>query len=1003
MELEKLRDFAKLATVIQDDHRTNFDNFSKIIRETYRTRQMNRDLQWPPCFAEKLVKLDLHQEVYNVYYNKQQRGAKRYSSSNREQVEYDGIFKDKKGGTKVKKVLIEGDAGIGKTTLCTSISVDWAQYKTLKQFELLLLLPLRDRRVSSVHSVVELLQLYHPNEKVCECIADSFLHGELGKQVLLIADGWDELEYSQRKPGSFICKLLFNNAIHSATVLITSRPSASIALHKNPYIDRFIEVAGFDRKGIEQYVKSEFSRECEKESRDGLLQQIKENPLIRSICHVPINCAIVCHMWRSDESLPSDMTMTDIYTKIVLHFILRAFQKTFPELGLESLNNFDAIPPNMQERLWLLCKFAFGALAKDQYVFSYEELNEFLPQEAQQSGERFTFGLMQSAQAFLGVGRGASFHFLHRTFQEYMSALHVVRQSPQKQIGLMKPHAYTSRMAVAIRFILGLGSSSQGISSSIHPLSSDSVRDMYEIDHRVRPFCMGWTNNLIVHGIHEVKEGDVQDYLLNLLYGDYFTFAFPRNAHDCTTVVSAIENFPKAIEITQCDFATVSFKFEHCMLDDELLTNFAVALYKTKGKLQVKTLLIQDNKLSDKAVSNLMKLAAKPFQSLKQLSFAANLLGAKAVSALSECLGRSSIERLTLSYNPLGSSGVLTLKNVIEADTLSNLTDLQLKNCSLNSSEACASLLQVLPDHCTQLKQLDISENFFDNPAPSQLGESIGHLLQTHKAICDVFANEVSLGDEGVKALTDVLNKGDHAPRIHSLSFKNNGITSEGISLLAKCIQSSRLSLIDGLCIDSNPIQLQGALSLCSVLNTKSVSMSSCQLTVSTADTKKSLREEMSKVPKTAVCEELILDSNNFTGENVHVLAELIRICPLLKSLSCASCEINSDDLLHILGNKTCPLLALKTWSLQNNQLDNEGCTQIVMSVADILPKLTGIFLHGNAKITNRKLFKLLEDEVAQHRVRQLQLANCSRLNFFYCRWLINIFFCFWSDTYSLY
>ena len=975
MELEKLRDFAKLATVIRDDHRTNFDNFSKIIRETYRTRQMNRDLQWPPCFAEKLVKLDLHQEVYNVYYNKQQRGTKRYSSSNREQVEYDGIFKDKKGGTKVKKVLIEGDAGIGKTTLCTSISVDWAQYKTLKQFELLLLLPLRDRRVSSVHSVVELLQLYHPNEKVCECIADSFLHGELGKQVLLIADGWDELEYSQRKPGSFICKLLFNNAIHSATVLITSRPSASIALHKNPYIDRFIEIAGFDRKGIEQYIKSEFSRECEKESRDGLLQQMKENPLIRSICHVPINCAIVCHMWRSDESLPSEMTMTDIYTKIILHFILRAFQRTFPELGLESLNNFDAIPPNMQERLWLLCKFAFGALAKDQYVFSYEELNEFLPQEAQQSGERFTFGLMQSAQAFLGVGRGASFHFLHRTFQEYMSALHIVRQSSQKQTDLMKPHAYTSRMAVTMRFVIGLGSSGQGICSSIHPLSCDTMSDVYEMNRRVRVSCVGWTNNLVVHGVHEAKEGNVKDYLLNLLYGDYFTFAFPRNAHDCATVVNAVENFPKAIEITQRDVATVSFKFEHCMLDDELLTNYAVALYKTDGKLQIKTLLIQDNKLSDKAVSSLIKLAAKAFQSLKQLSFAANLLGVKAVSALSECLGRSSIERLTLSYNPLGSSGVLALKNVIEADTLANLTDLQLKNCSLNSSEACASLLQVLPDHCTNLKQLDISENFFDNPSPTVVGETIGQLLQNHKAICDVFANEILLGDDGVKALTDVLSKGDHGACINLLSFKKNGITCKGISLLAKCIQSSRLSLIDGLFIDGNPIQLQGALSLCSVLNSKSVSLSSCQLTVSTADTKKSLREEMSNLPKTVVCEELILDSNNFTGENIHILAELIRICPLLKSLSCASCEINSDDLLHILGNKTCPLLALETWSLQNNQLDNEGCTQIVTSVAEDLPKLTGIFLHGNTKITNRKLFKLLEDEVDQHRVSQLQSA----------------------------
>ena len=968
--IEKLRDFAKLATVIRDDHRTNFDNLSKIVRETYCTRQTNRDLQWPPCFAEKLVKLDLHQETYNVYYNKQQRGMKRYSSSSREQVEYDGIFKDKRDGTKVKKVLIEGDAGIGKTTLCTSISVDWAKYKTLKQFELLLLLPLRDQAVSTVHSVFELLKLFHPNEQLCQSVAESFLHGELGKNVLLIADGWDELDSSYRKPGSFICKLLFSNAIHSATVMITSRPSASILLHKNPYIDRFIEIAGFDQKGIEQYIESEFSMESDKASRDGLLQQIKDNPLIRSICHVPINCAIVCHMWRSDESLPSNMTLTDIYTKIILHFILRAFQKTFPEYGLESLNSFDAIPEDMQERLWLLCKFAYDALEKNTYVFSYEELKEFFPQAAmkQQSGEQFTFGLMQSAQAFLGVGRGASFHFLHRTFQEYMSAMHIVKQESQTQTDLMKPHAYTSRMAMVMRFVIGLGSSDRRISSSICPLSCDTVCEVYEINNRVRVSCVGWTNDLVVHGIYEAKEGHVKNYLLNLLYGDYFTFAFPRNAHDCATVVNAIDNFPKSSVYSNKGIATVSLKLEHCSLDEQLLTDLAVALYSTEGQLQIKLLLIQDNKLSDKAICSLMRLAAPALKSLKQLSFAANCLGAKAISAISEALGKSSMEHLTLSYNPLGTSGVMALVNAIKEDTLANLTDLQLKNCSLKNSEACASLLQVLPNHCIHLKQIDMSDNLVDNPI--LLGEAMGNLILGHKNVFDIFANEVGLGDSGFQALINVLSRGS-ALHIGTLSVKKNDIHSESISLLAECIQSIDLYISDGLYVDNNPIELKGAVSLCTVLHSKTVSMSNCKITTSTEDTKELLLHQLSEVPESKFCEELILDNNSLTKEHIDILAKFIRICPLLQSLSCAGCEINSDDLMHILRNPACPLMALQTLSLQTNKVDDEGCTAMVTAVKK-LPKLTGIFLHGNPDIKNKRLFDLLEKEVAKHRVSYL-------------------------------
>ena len=188
--MEKVKDLVKLGTAISDALHLNFETFSKVIRETYADRQKNRDLQWPPCFAEKLVRLELHQEVYNVYYNKQQRGGhKHYSTSSHEQLQYDDIFKNKPGGSVVRKVLVEGDAGIGKTTLCTSISIDWAQYKRLKQFKLLLLLPLREKAVTCVKSVLELLQLFHPNEMVCKSVADSFLQGNLGKDILIIAVG----------------------------------------------------------------------------------------------------------------------------------------------------------------------------------------------------------------------------------------------------------------------------------------------------------------------------------------------------------------------------------------------------------------------------------------------------------------------------------------------------------------------------------------------------------------------------------------------------------------------------------------------------------------------------------------------------------------------------------------------------------------------------------------------------------------------------------------------
>ena len=653
--------------------------------------------------------------------------------------------------------------------------------------------------------------------------------------------------------------------------------------------------------------------------------------------------------------------------------MLRAFQKSFPKLGLESLNSFDAIPENMQECISLLCKFAYDALVTDTYVFTYDSLKEIFPEalavKDEQGGQTlFTFGLMQSAQAFIQVGRGASFHFLHRTFQEYMSAFHIAMQPAQNQIRLMKSYAYTSRMAIAMRFVIGLGTSGYNISSRIRPLTSNTVREVYEIDNRVRVSCIGWTNGLVVHGIHEAKEGAVKNYLLKLLYGDYFTFAFPRTAHDCATVIKAVEQFPRAMQISYKDEARVSFKFERCSLDEDLLTNFAVALFNTEGKLHMKTLLIQDNKLSDGSICMLMNLAAPAFQSLKQFSLAANSLGGDSITAISDYLRKNSIERLILSYNPLKAAGALALRNAITEGTFTKLTDLQIKNCSLNSSEACVSLFQVLPNHCANLSQLDISENVIDNP--NLIGESLGKLILTHNNLSELYLNETRFGDEGMKGLTNFLSTAESTAHINVLSLKENEIHSEGISLLVKCIKSSRLIVDDCLYMDGNGIGLKGCVSIASIVDTKCISVCNCQLTVCDKDMKQQLKDELSKLPETKMRQELILDNNSFTGNDIHILIELVQMCQELKNLSCAGCEINYRDLEKLLRSKhfSSSLAELETWSLQNNMIDGPGCGLLVTFVRSHLPKVTGIFVHGN-NIENKKVYELLEQEVAKHRV----------------------------------
>ena len=212
-----------------------------------------------------------------------------------------------------------------------------------------------------------MLKLLHSSASIRDSVA-SYLEEEEGEKVLIVADGWDELGESERQEESFLYKLFFKT-FPFVSVIVTSRPSASAPLHRLPYIDRFVEVCGFNKENIKEYIQSEFTSDQEKASCL-LLEQLESNPLVESVCSIPLNCAIVCHLWRTlEEALPT--TMTELYTKIILNVILRNIQKEFIQnSAVLSLSNFDALPEDLQQSWWLLCEFAFQALKRDQIVFS---------------------------------------------------------------------------------------------------------------------------------------------------------------------------------------------------------------------------------------------------------------------------------------------------------------------------------------------------------------------------------------------------------------------------------------------------------------------------------------------------------------------------------------------------------------------------------------------------------------------------------------------------------
>ena len=483
-----------------DDFPLVMDKFVPHMKKKYKGRLFNRENQWLTLHSNKLVRLQLVQKKKGEGCSAQR--GREEKTDKRTALDYGDLFK----GDRVRKVLVEGDAGIGKTTLTISLSEDWAHGKLFQEIELLLLLSLRQKEVASAGSLRELLKLFHSSPRVCESVA-SYLQEEEAEKVLIIADGWDELGESERSEGSFLHHFLFK-MFPLMSVVVTSRPSASAPLHNLPCIDRFVEVSGFNKDDIKEYIQSEFSGDQEKARR--LLEQLEHNPLIGSTCSVPLNCAIVCHLcheYTLEEALPS--TMTQLYTKLILYVVCRNLRKLEAYGPTFGMSSFDELPEGLQQSWWLLCQFACEALDKNKIVFSKKELLEFFPQGLVHD-KILCFGLLQSAETVLDVTCVVSFNFVHLTFMEYLAALYLSRQPLYRQLQFLQ----TSRFTMVARFLFGICfSRSSSVTQDLHV-----ERAIQCVVGTIKPYDIAGTGKLsLCHCAFEAQNNSVNDRVAKFL------------------------------------------------------------------------------------------------------------------------------------------------------------------------------------------------------------------------------------------------------------------------------------------------------------------------------------------------------------------------------------------------------------------------------------------------------------------------------------------------------
>ena len=591
-----------------------------------------------------------------------------------------------------KKIFIVGEAGIGKTILCSSIAEDWANGKLFQEFYLLFLLPLNQEGVTSAQNLQELFKSLEFDSEMGRTV-EAYLMANKKDNVLIIADGWDEISESHSRQESFLYHLLFGDLLPSSslTVLLTSR-SAPVT-EQRIHVSRFITIQGFSEETAKSYIQCEFSSSPEKLRY--LIEQLEINPLVGSICSVPLNLAMICSFCRSnDDPLPS--TMPELYDKLAWNLAQIKINGTEGCNNLLKLSNYQELPKKLQQSWSHLCQLAFEKCQSD---VSQVLVSSFLSTKLE------TFGLLKSAT----VGRDkVMFSFLYPAFKYYLAISHLATRSQSEQLEVIKGLRHIS--PIFCRFYLSVNEN----------LNCDIISEVVQkVHHSCKDMCL--------LSFESKKESVDQEVAKSL--GSTVMF-HSQNAYECIAMINMLEKIKQP--------STVEINFQNCKLKASQVSNLANTLGNRSTMIQVQGLDLSNNSMSGAMVIDFFSRAAFAFGSLEKLFLRSCGIGAEGLSAIIDALAKSSCKSLTqldLSFNSLSIASLECFQEYIDKDNLQKLEILVMKGSLAENFNVrfLKSFATSLSSKCRLLRRLDLSGNKIgacDNPdlsaIVSQFTSSLG-------------------------------------------------------------------------------------------------------------------------------------------------------------------------------------------------------------------------------------------------------------------------------------
>ena len=372
---------------------------------------------------EEMVRLTLRGKVSDILYEKKP-------------VELKDILQ--MDNAKHKVILIEGAPGSGKSTLAWHVCQTWESGKLFQNCRSVVYVQLRDPMIQSAQSVEDIIPAESRDqaEKVMEVFRSC-----RGQDLLIVMDGWDELPSDLHTKSIFHKLIAFPQSLnlHFCAVIVTSRPIASSNLYR--FISSRIEILGFTPTELKEYFTEALGGESQAVQK--LEDQLKECPMVKASCYLPLNAAIVSHLFLAQNcSLP--ITLHGVFTMLVLCCLQRYVAKQEQEKQIASLDN---LPKDIQQVFKDIYTLAYHGVMDNRATFPVEYLeSRGLPKISE------TLGLMQGVKSFTSLDSSSSFYFLHLSVQELLASFYISKLPGKEQVLVFNKLFGEPRFAAVFRF-----------------------------------------------------------------------------------------------------------------------------------------------------------------------------------------------------------------------------------------------------------------------------------------------------------------------------------------------------------------------------------------------------------------------------------------------------------------------------------------------------------------------------------------------------------------------